>query len=102
MKSEDALSGPLQGERIYLRKVVPDDVNGAYHRWMNDPAANRFLESRFSPHSMETLREYVFQKQDDDRNAFFAIVLKPGPPPAGQTADNSTTSSKGTCRLGNT
>lgn len=68
----------MQGERIYLRKVSPDDVNEAYCRWMNDPTTNRFLESRFYPHSIETLREYVVNKQGDNLNAFFAIVLNDG------------------------
>lgn len=68
----------MQGKRIYLRKVSPDDVNEAYCRWMNDPATNRFLESRFYPHSMETLREYIVNKQGDNLNAFFAIVLNDG------------------------
>lgn len=78
MNGESTLLGSLQGKRIYLRKVSPNDVNAAYYRWMNDPIINRFLESRFSPHSMETLREYVVNKLGDNLNAFFAIVLKDG------------------------
>lgn len=68
----------MQGKQIYLRKVIPDDVNEAYCRWMNDHATNRFLESRFYPHSIETLREYIVNKQSDNLNAFFAIVLNDG------------------------
>lgn len=68
----------MQGNQIYLRKVSPDDVNDAYCRWMNEPATNRFLESRFYPHSIETLREYIVDKQGDNLNAFFAIVLNNG------------------------
>ena len=68
----------MQGERIYLRKISPDDVNEAYCRWMNDPATNRFLESRFYQHTIETLREYIVARQGDNLNAFFAIVLKDG------------------------
>ena len=78
MLGEDKFSGLLQGERIYLRKVSPDDVNEAYCRWMNDSSTNRFLESRFYSHSPETLREYIVNKQGDSLNAFFAIVLKEG------------------------
>jgi RimJ/RimL family protein N-acetyltransferase len=78
MKGNGTFVGLLQGERILLRKVSPDDVNGAYYRWMNDPTINRFLESRFFPHSLESLREYVVNKQGDNLNAFFAILLKDG------------------------
>lgn len=68
----------MQSEHIYLRKVVPDDVNEAYCRWMNESATNRFLESRFYPHSIKTLSEYIIDKQGDNLNAFFAIILKDG------------------------
>jgi [ribosomal protein S5]-alanine N-acetyltransferase len=78
MQDEDKFLRLVQGKRIYLRNIVPDDVNGIYCRWMNDPATNRFLESRFYPHSLETLRKYVVNKHGDNLNAFFAIVLKDG------------------------
>lgn len=68
----------LVGDRVYLRPVVPDDVGEAYCRWMNEPDTNRFLESRFSVHSVASLREYVTARLGDGSNAFFAIVFKEG------------------------
>ena len=68
----------LEGERIYLRRVRPEDVNETYCKWMNDPEVNKYLESRFSSHSLETLKEYVRSKLGDEKNAFFAIILKKG------------------------
>ena len=78
MNGTDKFSSFLQGKRIYLRTVSPDDVNERYLRWMTDPTTNRFLESRFAKHSLESLREYVVDRVDDTSNAFFAIVLKDG------------------------
>lgn len=78
MQGENKTLEVIHGKRIYLRNVVADDVNEAYCRWMNDPTTNRFLESRFYPHFIETLREYVVNKQADNLNAFFAICLKDG------------------------
>ncbi|MCK4820653.1 GNAT family N-acetyltransferase [bacterium] len=66
----------LVGERIYLREVRPGDVNDAYYRWMNDPEVTQYLESRFSPNSMESLLEYVRNFQGNQDNIFLAIVLK--------------------------
>jgi len=66
----------LEGERIYLREVRPSDVNETYYKWMNAPEVTRFLESRFNPNSIETLREYVEGKLGDRENVFLAIVLK--------------------------
>ena len=68
----------LEGERLYLRGVTPEDVTDAYVRWMNDPEVTRYLESRFFPHSKEGIRSFVESLQGDRDNAFFAIVLKEG------------------------
>ncbi len=70
--------GFLESERLYLRAVLPNDANEAYCRWMNDPEVNKYLESRFYPHTQETLRDYVTGKLGDVESPFFAIVLKKG------------------------
>jgi len=66
----------IQGERIYLREIRPDDVNDNYHRWMNDPEVTRYLVSRFLPNDMDSLREYVHQKLKDRNNVFLAVVRR--------------------------
>lgn len=68
----------IEAERLYLREVRPDDVNGRYYAWMNDPDVTRFLESRFYPNSMESLRTYVTERLADHTSVFLAIVLKDG------------------------
>jgi len=35
------------------------DVDDRYVSWLNDPAVNRFLESRFAVHSVESTRAFV-------------------------------------------
>jgi [ribosomal protein S5]-alanine N-acetyltransferase len=66
----------LTGQNIYLREVRISDVTESYYRWMNDPAITQFLESRFYPNSIDSLKEYVKSKQDDSTNVFLAIVIK--------------------------
>ncbi|MFA6003053.1 MAG: GNAT family protein [Elusimicrobiota bacterium] len=78
MAKKDRFFGFLEGERIYLREVRVEDVNEAYYRWMNDSSINQFLESRFFPHTLETLRDYVSKKMGDESSVFLAIVLKKG------------------------
>ncbi|MBW1774061.1 MAG: GNAT family N-acetyltransferase [Deltaproteobacteria bacterium] len=68
----------INGERIYLRVVRPADVTEHYCSWMNDPEVNAYLESRFYPHTMESLQDYVKEKSEDSRTVFLAIVLKNG------------------------
>jgi len=64
------------GERIYLREVRPSDVNESYYQWMNDSEVTQYLETRFYPNSMESLREYVTSKLGDRDNVFLSIILK--------------------------
>lgn len=66
----------LQGNRIVLREVCPDDVNDRYLGWMNDPKVTKYTESRFSSNDMERLKEDIRQKLDDRRIVFLAIVRK--------------------------
>ena len=66
----------LESERVYLREVRVTDVNENYYKWMNNPKITDFLESRFSPNSLEKLREYVNSKLGDPNNIFLAIILK--------------------------
>jgi len=76
MNDTKTLSPYVQGERIYLREVNPADVNDNYYRWMNDPEVTRYLESRFFPNDMDSLREHVHQKLKDRNNVFLAVVRK--------------------------
>jgi [ribosomal protein S5]-alanine N-acetyltransferase len=66
----------VQGERIYLREVRPSDVDESYYQWMNDPEVTRFLESRFRPNDIDSLRTYVEQASKDKSSIFLAVVLK--------------------------
>jgi ribosomal-protein-alanine N-acetyltransferase len=68
----------LQGERLYLREVRLSDANDNYYHWMNDPEVTRYLESRFTPNSLDLLREYVEARMKDKDQVFLAIVLKAG------------------------
>jgi RimJ/RimL family protein N-acetyltransferase len=73
---EPCVSRFIESPRLYLREVRPSDVNERYYAWMNDPDVTRYLESRFHPASMESLREYVGERLRDRSSVFLAIVLK--------------------------
>ena len=74
----DTARGFIRGERLYLREVGLTDVSESYRRWMNDPEVTQYTESRFFPHSIDSLREYVSRFAGDRRNLFLAIVLRAG------------------------
>jgi len=68
----------LSGERIYLREVNVTDVNANYYRWMNDPEVTQYLETRYSPHSLERIRQFVESKDGQGDEIFLAMCLKEG------------------------
>lgn len=76
MDSSSPKMGFLNGERIYLREVRPSDANEAYYNWMNNPEINRYLESRFYPHSIENLTDFIIKTHNDPNTVFLAIIHK--------------------------
>ncbi len=68
----------IEGRRVGLRRVRSSDVTPVYVGWLNDPEVNRFLESRFSPHSLESTAAYVAKLEGDVDNVFLAIIMLDG------------------------
>lgn len=44
---------------VSLFLLRPEDVGDAYVSWLNSPTVNRFLETRFTTHSLESIRDFV-------------------------------------------
>ena len=76
MSAEAVYKPFMEGERLALRPLLPDDVGEEYSRWMNDPEVTEFLESRFWPASPEQLRAYVAQMTKNPQVVFFAVIEK--------------------------
>jgi len=68
----------MTGDRINLRKVKESDAGGNYYRWMNDSEVTRFLENGVQRYSIESLREYIKEKNKNSSNLFLAIIIKDG------------------------
>lgn len=66
----------LEGEVIYLREVRTSDVNEQYYNWLNDPAINQFLETRFIPRSHNNIEQFVRSMESKSDEVFFAICVK--------------------------
>ncbi len=66
--------GIAESNRLYLRELTLTDTSESYVDWLNDPDVNRFMESRFVTHSIESLKEYVKKMQDDENTMFLAII----------------------------
>ncbi len=65
----------LEGARDALRPVTAADVGPASVGWLNDPEINRFLESRHTQSSEESVRAFVDRMRASDCDYLFAIRL---------------------------
>ena len=65
----------LSSSRIYLRPVCETDINETYLRWLNNPAVNSYLETRFQPQTLSSLHSYWLSHRDDASSPWFAICL---------------------------
>lgn len=66
----------LKDGDIVLKCIELDDCTEQYANWLNDKSVNKFLECRFSCHSVESLKEFVnFIRQSND-NYMFSIFYK--------------------------
>jgi len=65
----------LHSSRLLLRALEPSDLNATYVSWLNDPAVNAYLETRFLPQTQEALQAYWQAHRDDPGSPWFAICL---------------------------
>jgi RimJ/RimL family protein N-acetyltransferase len=78
LPDESTFSPLVTGTRLYLREIRLSDVNERYYRWMNDPEIIQYLESRFQPHSMESLADFVRRLDSKSDEPFFAVCTIDG------------------------
>jgi len=66
----------ISSERFYYRILTLADVNQEYVRWMNDKDVNKYLESRFINHNIDTVRSYVKNALNNSSVYLFGIFNK--------------------------
>ena len=65
----------LYSKRIFLRGIEAKDLNERYLGWLNDSEVNRYLETRFSPETEESIYSYWKKHHNDSSSPWFAICL---------------------------
>lgn len=65
---------PIICERVILRTLDERDASERYTAWLNDPAVNRYLETRHA--SVEDLRRYIREKRESSEALFLGIFTK--------------------------
>lgn len=62
---------------MQLRETLLSDCNETYLSWLNDDEVNRFLETRFSPQSIDTITEFV-RKTNSGTDAYLCAIIHRG------------------------
>lgn len=76
-KKAEACPAPfIEDARIYLRGIYSSDANATYCSWMKDTEVTLYLESRFYPHSVESIASYISQVNASADSVLCAIVVK--------------------------
>lgn len=78
----------INGQRIYLRFLTPDDATPSYLAWMHDPDVIQYLESRWSVQTLDSIRAFIKAMNDSPRDYLFGIFLKETEPRSGQHIGN--------------
>ncbi len=67
----------LIGEKIILRPVTLADCTDRYVAWLNHPEVNRYLETRWTEQTLDSVRDYVDKLSKSRDSYLFAILDKP-------------------------
>lgn len=59
--------------RIRLRQSEMSDCTPVYVGWLNDPEVNRYLETRWSRQSLESIQDFVYLQRENSHSILFAI-----------------------------
>ena len=78
----------LSGERVVLRPLALEDLDGSYGAWLNDYEVTRFLETGSFPTTKASLQRYFEEVAKRPDNVLLAIV------------DRATTTHIGNIKLG--
>jgi ribosomal-protein-alanine N-acetyltransferase len=66
----------LLGPRLLLRPVLASDLTATYVSWLNDPAVNAYLETRFETQTLDALRAYWHSHGNDPASPWWAICRR--------------------------
>lgn len=64
----------IEGERIYLRPLELDDLNGNYKNWLNDPEIVKHNSHGKFPMSNNVLKNYILSSNIDESKLVLAII----------------------------
>lgn len=65
----------LKSGGVILRQIELADCTTDYVNWLNDVEVNRYLETRWSRQTLQTVKKFVSDQLDSEHSILLAIVL---------------------------
>ena len=66
----------LIGDNLLLRPIQISDCSQRYLSWLQDPQISKYLETRWTTQTMESIQSFVASKIESDSDYLFAIIEK--------------------------
>lgn len=66
----------LEGEHVYLRALVPDDAQGPYPTWFNDPEVCAGSGHHYFPYTVEEAASYIERAREARDELILAIAAR--------------------------
>ena len=68
----------LKGKTVLLRKLSIEDASAEYLSWLDDYEIVKFLESRHTVHTMESLKDFIFHVNNEYNHCFAIVDISSG------------------------
>jgi RimJ/RimL family protein N-acetyltransferase len=66
----------ISGDRVYLRPLMPEDLNEGYVGWLNDPEVTRYTETGIFPSTVHDLESFYREMSGSRNHVILAIADK--------------------------
>ena len=66
----------IEGEKIFLRAIEEDDLNGNWINWLNNRRVTQYMNHGVFPYNAQKLHEYYTKVIQSNSDIVLAIVMK--------------------------
>ena len=78
MKDQLPIGERIVSDRLYYRRILPDDCTEQYWSWLVDRRVNEYLETRYYKPSIEEMRDFAALHAFDPTYYLLGIFIRSG------------------------
>jgi [ribosomal protein S5]-alanine N-acetyltransferase len=72
---EQGILMKIDGQNVFLKSLVPEEVGQYYADWLNDPEIVKYLESRWKSYNLSDVKNYIQTINNGDKDYLLGIFL---------------------------